>query len=298
MSVSVEDPRREPALPSVPTGRAVGRLCAAALVCALLLGVLGWFAVRTEPGQRVDNGALRGRVVQHSSARADSQRLLDTITEGSLALLGGALVVVALLRGRWYLALAVGVMILGANLTTQALKAGIERPDLIGLAYDATTNTWPSGHTTVATSLAAALVMVVPARGRPLAATIGSAYAAAIAVAVMAAGWHRPSDAAGAFLVVGAWAFGVSAVLVAARGTGHPAHRSSTPALALGAIVVLSFAFAALAVTTTVNQASGIEVVRIGAAYLVAAGALVLVAVVFATSLVLVLRGISLDGRR
>jgi membrane-associated phospholipid phosphatase len=298
MPVDVEEFASEPARPRVSTSRAVARLSALALVCVVLLGALGLFSVRTADGQRIDDGALRGRVVQHTQARADSQRLLRTITEGSLALLGGALIVVALLRGRWYLALAVGAMILGANLTTQAMKSGIERPDLIGAAYDATVNTWPSGHTTVAASLAAALVMVVPARARPLAATVGAFYAAAIAVGVMAAGWHRPSDAAGAFAVVGAWAFGVSALLVAGRGAGRPARRSSTPALAHGAIVVLSVAFAALAVTTTVNQAAGVHLVRLGAAYLVAAGTLVVVAVVFAGSLVLGLRGVSLDARQ
>jgi hypothetical protein len=204
--------------------------------------------------------------------------------------------VVALLRGRWHLALAVGVMILGANLTTQALKAGLERPDLIDAFYGARFNTWPSGHTTVAASLAAALVMVVPARARPLAATVGAFYAAAIAVGVMAAGWHRPSDAAAAFAVVGTWTFAVSAVLVAWRGTGRPVRRASVPALAVGAVVVLAVAFGALAVTTTVNRAEGIELVKLGAAYLVAAAALVVTAVAFVSSLVLVLRGISLDS--
>jgi hypothetical protein len=68
------------------------------------------------------------------------------------------------------------------------------------------------------------------------------------------------------------------------------------PGLALGAVVVLGVAFVAMTVTTTVNRAEGIELVRLGAAYLVAAFALAVIAVAFACSIVLALRGISLDA--
>jgi hypothetical protein len=296
MAVDVEPPSRAPGGPVLPVSRAFTRLAVASLLCIALAAAIGWFFIDTGVGQSLDDRALRGRVVQHAAARDDSNRLLQTITDSSLALLGGALMVVALLRGRWHLALAVGVVILGANVTTQVLKHTLERPDLGDVMYRATVNTWPSGHTTVAASLAAALVLVVPARARPLAATVGAAYSGAIAVGVMAAGWHRPSDAAGAFLVVGAWTFGVTALLVLWRGTGHPSHRASMPGLALGAVVVLGVAFAALTVTTTINRAEGIELVRLGAAYLVAAFALAVIAVMFVCAIVLSLRGISLDA--
>lgn len=296
MAVDVEQPAGTPRDPVLPVSRAFTRLAVMALLCIAIAAAIGYFFVDTGVGQSLDDRALRGRVVQHPAARADSNRLLQTITNSSLALLGGALMVVALLRGRWHLALAVGVVILGSNVTTQLLKHGLDRPDLGEVMYRATVNTWPSGHTTVAASLAAALVLVVPARARPLAATVGAAYAGAIAIGVMAAGWHRPSDAAGAFAVVGAWTFGTTALLVLWRGTGHPAHRASIPGLALGAIVVLGVAFVALTVTTTINRAEGIELVRLGAAYLVAAFALAVIAVAFVCSIVLSLRGISLDA--
>jgi hypothetical protein len=296
MAVDVEQPAGAPREPAVATPQAVLRLALAAVICVVLAAGIGVFFVGTPQGQRMDDAAERGRVIQHPRAREESNRVLRTITESSLALLGGALMVVAALRGRWHLAVAVGVVILGANLTTEALKATVPRPDLINALYDATFNTWPSGHATVAASLAAALVMVVPARARPLAATIGAFYAGAIAVGVLAAGWHRPSDALAAFAIVGAWAFGVSAALVAWRGPGRPVHRASLPALAVGAVIVLGVAFAALAVTTTVDRAEGIELVKLGAAYLVASGALVTAAVALVSALVLVLRGISLDA--
>ena len=41
-----------------------------------------------------------------------------------------ALIVLALLRRRPLLAIGIGVLVLGANVTTQVLKDGLDRPDL------------------------------------------------------------------------------------------------------------------------------------------------------------------------
>ena len=117
-------------------------------------------------------------------------------------------------------------MILGSNVTTQVFKALVHRPSLIQDPAIIAVNTLPSGHSTVAASLAAALVLVVPVRLRPLAATLGALYAAGIAAMTLAAGWHRPSDAVSVFAVVGIWTFGVCALLVARRGIGVPRGRS------------------------------------------------------------------------
>ncbi|MFD0576478.1 phosphatase PAP2 family protein [Dactylosporangium darangshiense] len=67
-------------------------------------------------------------------------------------------------------------------------------------------NSLPSGHTTIAASVAVALVMVVPAKARGAAALIGAVFAALAGVATLSAGWHRPSDAVAALLIVGTWA--------------------------------------------------------------------------------------------
>lgn len=287
-----------PAALAPPVGtarrRAVTRLTVAALLCAVLLVGLTAFFVTTRSGQRLDDAALSGRVVQHGRSAQRSDELLRTISVGSLAVFGLSLMAVALVRGRWHLALGVGAVIVGSNVTTQVFKAAIARPDLLHNGI-IPFNTLPSGHSTVAASLAAALVLVVPHRLRALAATLGGLYAGGIAAMTLAAGWHRPSDAVSAFAVVGIWTFGVAALLVAWRGPGAPRDPEGLPGLLVGAIVVLGIGFAVILATTTINRADGIHVVRIGLAYIVAAGGIVAVAVTFMVSEVLLLRGVSLD---
>ena len=132
--------------------------------------------------------------MQHPRTAARSDRLLRTISVGSLAFFGAAIMAVAMARGRWHLALGAGAVIVGANVTTEVFKALVHRPHLVSNPL-ISFNTLPSGHSTVAASLAAALVLVVPVRLRPLAATLGGLYAGGIAAMTLAAGWHRPSDA-------------------------------------------------------------------------------------------------------
>ena len=219
------------------TRRVVSRLGIAAVTSAFILVIVAAVFVGTRSGQRIDNAALSGRVVQHSRTAARSDRLLRTISVGSLALFGAALMAVALARGRGHLAIGVGAVIIGSNVTTEVFKWLIHRPPLTNDPH-LVFNTLPSGHSTVAASLAAALVLVVPVRLRPLAATVGGLYAGGIAAMTLAAGWHRPSDAVSAFAVVGIWTFGVSAALVAARGTGTPRASEGLPGLVMGAVAV------------------------------------------------------------
>jgi membrane-associated phospholipid phosphatase len=274
--------------------RVVIRLVAAAVLCAVLLLGLAAVFVRTRPGQRLDDAALSGRVVQHPRTAERSDRLLRTISVGSLAFFGGAIMVVALARGRWHLAIGAGAVIVGANVTTQVFKAILQRPELV-LNPLIDFNTLPSGHSTVAASLAAALVLVVPVRLRPVAATVGGLYAGGIAAMTLAAGWHRPSDAVSAFAVVGIWTFGVSALLVGLRGPGVPRAPEGLPTLIVGAVLVLVVGFAGVTLSTTISSADGIHVVRIGLAYVVALLSIVAVAVVFMVSEVVLLRHVSLD---
>ena len=276
--------------------RAVTRMSVAAVVCALALVVLATVFVGTRPGQRVDNAALRGQIVQHPRDAGRTERVLRTISVGSLLLLGAALMGIALVRGRLHLALGVGAVIAGSNITTQAFKALVTRPHLISDSHLIAFNTLPSGHSTVAASLAAALVLVAPVRLRPLAATLGALYASGIAAGTLAAGWHRPSDAVAAFAVVGIWTFGVSAVLVGWRGTGSPRVSVGLPGLVIGAILVLALAFGVISVSTTIDSANGIHTVRLGLAYVAALASIVVIGVVFFVSEVLLLRGVSLDA--
>jgi hypothetical protein len=274
--------------------RIVARLGLAAIVCAFLLVAMAAFFVGTRQGQRIDNAARSGRIVAHPKTALRSDRLLRTISVGSLAFFGLAIMAVAAARGRWLLSIGAGTVIVGANVTTEIFKHLLHRPHFVDQPLIAF-NTLPSGHSTVAGSLAAALVLVVPVRLRPLAATLGGLYAGAIAAMTLAAGWHRPSDAVSAFAVVGIWTFGVSAALVARRGTGAPREPEGLPGLVIGAVLVLVLAFAVITLTTTITSADGIHIVRIGLAYVVALGSIVVAAVAFMVTEVLLLRHVSLD---
>src|SRR5262249_16624387 len=70
-------------------------------------------------------------------------------------------------------------------------------------------NSFPSGHTTTAFAVGVAAALVAPPRWRRPVAAGAFLYGTAIGIATIAAGWHRPSDVAGALLVVTGWAAGV-----------------------------------------------------------------------------------------
>ena len=186
--------------------------------CALLVLAVDHVFVLTVRGKLVDSAGLEGAKIGRSRIIEPVHTVLDVVSVGSLAAAGLVAGGVALLRRRLALALvAVGTLV-GSNVTTQLLKYTVlQRPDLGIATQGMTSNTLPSGHTTVAMSVAAAALLVAPARLRGTVAVVGAAYGAATGVATLSAGYHRPSDAVAAALVVGAWAAGLGAVVVVAQ---------------------------------------------------------------------------------
>lgn len=239
-------------------------LLALAGACALVAVVLEVLAVRTADGQRLDDAA-RGNLSPASPTAVvnATSNLLDTISASSLLLLGAGIMAIALLRGRPLLAVGAGVLVLGANLTTQWLKSALERPDLLPGSLP-TPGTFPSGHVTVAMSLAMALVLVTPPSLRWVAAALGSAYAIGVGVAVILLDWHRPSDVLGAYLVTAAWTALVAAALLSARDAGglaparrrHPAGARAATALVVGLGAVFG-------IVVGVQAARRIDVLRV-----------------------------------
>lgn len=179
------------------------------------------FFVRTQRGQALDTIALTGNSIGQTRVHGVVSTVLDAMSLVSLVAATGIVVVIALMRRRLLLALMVGLLVGGANAMTQLLKQNLYRPDL-GVDPDraAAGNSFPSGHATVAASLAFALVLVLPPRVRGVGAVLGAGYAALAGVATMSAGWHRPSDAIAALLIVGAWGAGAGVVLTLARPRG------------------------------------------------------------------------------
>lgn len=153
-------------------------------------------------GQQVEAAALAGADYGQTTLWRVAEPVLDVVSTSFIALGAAVAVAVALARRRWALAVQATVLVAGANLTTQVLKWLIERPDLGPASYG---NSLPSGHATVAASVAAAVLLVVPRRARPWVVLLGALYTAATGVSTLIGQWHRPSDVVAAVFVVLLW---------------------------------------------------------------------------------------------
>lgn len=196
----------------MPRGAKPPLLAVAALAGGL---VLVWLAAYVIPGGHwADGAALSGFLDLRGERSEPVARLVAGLADpGAFALLGAALVLVAAARGRYRLAAALPVMLVGANATTQVLKPALADPritDALGAHISAAS--WPSGHSTAAMTLALGAVLVAAPRWRPAAAVAGAVFAVAVAYALLTLGWHYPSDVFGGYLVAALW----TALLVAA----------------------------------------------------------------------------------
>ena len=218
-------PATRPVADPAEAGRSgVARGLTTAACSATGIWLLWKVFVDTAGGQRVDQAVFEGASYGRTRLWQVAQPVLDLISVPSLALVLLGTVLIAVGRRRWGLAVQVALLVGGANLTTQVLKDVFERPDL-GATSAGYANTLPSGHTTVAASVSAALVFVVPPRARPWAAVLGALYTAATGVSTLIGRWHRPSDVAAAVLVVLAWSGFACALAAATRpqeGVGRP----------------------------------------------------------------------------
>jgi len=270
--------------------------CAAALVAAYVV------FVRTHAGQRVDEAALHGRLVSLHARRA-ADDLLTTISVGSLALVLALLAGQALLRRRVAQAVAAVAVVLGAVAMAELLKhVVLPRPDLVPSALRG--NTFPSGHTTTAFAVGIAGVLVAPARWRRAVAVGALLYGTAIGIATIAAGWHRPSDVAGALLVVTGWAAAV--VLVVAlvdrdafgrerseelgEGRGSWMQTRDLEGYGLWAVAALAVGWVAAVAIVGGRRAGAIELTTLNAAFVAACACVAALGAILLAALLTVLR--------
>ena len=220
-----------PTLRPAPEPRVASRVgVALGLTTAVVSAVGVWLTwrifVASVSGQRVDQAVFEGARSGRNRLWQLAQPVLDVVSVPYIALVLIAAVLIAVVRRRAGLAVQVALLVAGANLTTQVLKhAVLDRPDLG--ATPVFSNALPSGHTTAAASVSAALVFVVPPRARPWAAVLGAVYTAATGVSTLVGGWHRPSDVVAAVLVVLAWS-GLACALAAASPPRSADHRPAT----------------------------------------------------------------------
>ncbi|MGW5360295.1 phosphatase PAP2 family protein [Actinopolymorpha pittospori] len=187
-----------------------------AVVQLAVLALVWWIFVRTAHGQVLDASVLRATRIGRTQVEGMVDALLNAVSVASLLAATVVIGFVALARRRYRLAIVATLLIACANLTSQILKRYvIDRPDLGIAGTDiGAPNSMPSGHMTVATSIVVAAVLVLPPRLTSLTAVLGAGYAAATGIATLSAGWHRPSDALAALLIVGTWASGAGTILL------------------------------------------------------------------------------------
>lgn len=217
------------------------------LVAAYLILVL------TPIGQSWDDAALVGRLRERGADRAEVGRFLKSIDTVTLVLMVVVVAVVGLLRRRVRLALLAGGAFFAAVLSAELLKAVLPRPSYgseLAILASKDYDTYPSGHATIATGFVLALVMVNNNRWRPLVALLGLLWSSAVATGVVAAGWHRPSDAIGGIALATAWLALAAAFLSRERGLaaepGRLARALPAIAAALGLLVVVTAVVLAL----------------------------------------------------
>lgn len=203
-----------------------------------------------------------------------------------------AIVAAALTRGLRY-GVAAGVLLVGANATSQLLKPllAYTRPgtDVHGLHHMHAAS-YPSGHATASMTLVLAAVMLTPRPQRPLVAIVGGVFSLLLSFSVVLLSWHYPSDVVGGYLVATTWTLVVLAALryAAARwpeaGTMRLAAREAigpVPSLrTLGLVVAAVAVIAALVAATRAGRIADFAqrytaAVAVGMAIALCAGVLI-----------------------
>lgn len=200
----------------------------------------------TAPGRWFDNAALDGFVstldthTQENVARA----VAGLGDPGPYMLFALVIAGVALARRTPRRAAAAVTLMAGAAVTTQLLKPALAQARFDGslVGFDQVVDpvigapAFPSGHATAAMSIALAALLVSTRAWRPLTAAAGALFALGVGFAIVALGWHYPSDIVGGYLVATAWCLVTLAGLRLADarwpepGTMRSAARTAAPA--------------------------------------------------------------------
>ena len=175
----------------------------AAGACVLGLAALYVAAFGIGATESADQRVFAGFVslgTPAAKARAWSATELFNLRPYAVAVLIVLAAAVWMRRAR--LAAGAAVILLGANVTTQLLKALTDSPRHSAWMLD---TGWPSGHVTAATSLALCVVLVAPAVLRPYAVAAAALVVLTVAYSILVVGSHRPSDVLAGMLMAGAW---------------------------------------------------------------------------------------------
>jgi membrane-associated phospholipid phosphatase len=187
--------------------RRPGPPLALAALAAFLLAVTGVLAKLVPITKQGDAHTLQGFIGLNAPRLTPAlDRIAHLADPAPYALAALVLALVALVRGRWRVALGIPVVFVLTGFTTEALKrllAGPRLEEWLGSGAHIAAASWPSGHSTAAMTMALCAVLAAPPRLRPTVAAVGGAFAVAVAYAILTLGWHFPSDVFGGYLVAG-----------------------------------------------------------------------------------------------
>ena len=221
-----------------------------------------------------------------------------------VALITVFLAALALARGRPRVALVVLALIAATSVSSQALKALLNRTlEAPGIGDVVGPEGYPSGHATAAMALALAAVLVAPRRARPAAALLGGLLALAVGASTVAHGSHLPSDVLGGYLLATGWTLALVAAFSvandrfpgrdrwAATPVGRAGERIASVGLVAGAAACTLAALAAGAAALASDPAGAVEFARAHTASVTVAAAIASAAVALPTAIASLLRG-------
>ena len=219
MATSVELRMRLPRIVG-QAGEAIIRVALPLIAAAVSLVTLYLAAVCTAVGQRTEDVAVLGSNVAHSDP-SWAQSFLATLAHDSAIVVAIALpLLFGWLRQKFARGVVLAAAVLAANVTTQVLKHLVfARPDLGVPSELGTTNSLPSGTTTLLVSASLAIVLMLPDALRRSPASVALPMLAVVAgCATISLDWHRPADVIAAVVVVAAW-FALAASVIAGMET-------------------------------------------------------------------------------
>jgi len=187
-----------------------------AFACLLALAFTGVLAYLIPVSHVHDSASLAGfEALNRPRLTPLISHVAHLADPGPYAFLGLSLALIAAVRGRGEVALAIVALLLVTGATTHFLKPLLAHPRYAAWLEDGqvASASWPSGHATASMTLALCAVMAVPAKARPMAAALGALFAIAVSYSILALGWHFPSDVIGGFLVATMWTLVAVAVL-------------------------------------------------------------------------------------
>jgi membrane-associated phospholipid phosphatase len=247
--------------PAVTLWRRAVATGATSVLLLLTVYVLG---VLTRPGQRFEDAVLSAADPASGAPRAPGATdVLAIITSPLPVAAILTVLIVAVLRQRVMLGIVATGVVVASVLTTEIVQRAVLRPILLDTGLRREDQSFPSGHTTVAASVMAALVLVTPARLRTVVVFVGTVCAAGVSVATVAAGWHRPSDTLGSNLIVVIYTCVALAVLArrhqVTSDAPEPGHRA-------GVLVLVAVAVAGGGLAVALGAGAPVTILTVGRA--------------------------------